>query len=91
MKTLILRRYMNRKLYSNVEKKYVNLTQIKDYLKQGYTITIIDNVTKANVTTQILARGMIELMSSHPFSFGPSLNKEQLKQALTQNINSILE
>lgn len=46
----IIKRYANRKLYDTEESKYVTLTQIVDAMVSGRDVTVIDNVTKEDIT-----------------------------------------
>lgn len=56
----ILKRYANRKLYDTQESKYVNLTDVTTFLKDGLTVTVIENVTKNDVTKNTLATILLQ-------------------------------
>ena len=49
---LIIKRYANRKLYAN--NGYITLTTVKQAIKAGTTVKVIDNVTGHDVTQKVL-------------------------------------
>lgn len=57
-KTIIIKRYSNRKLYDTVHSRYVTLAELGELIRQGESIKVVDNDTKADLTevtmTQIL-------------------------------------
>lgn len=71
MNTLVIIRYSNRKLYSKTHKKYVVMSWIRERLRAGDHIRVIDNVTKNIITGDILAR-----LASHSTHFKQQLNSE---------------
>lgn len=58
MKTI--KRYQNRKLYDTQDSCYVTLEDIRDMIKQGDDVQIIDNATKEDLTSVTLAQIILE-------------------------------
>lgn len=56
----VLKRYANRKLYDTQESKYVNLADVTTFLKNGMTVTVIENATKNDVTKSTLATILLQ-------------------------------
>jgi polyhydroxyalkanoate synthesis repressor PhaR len=56
----IIKKYLNRKLYDTKEKKYVNLSEISRLIREGAEVKVIDNETKEDITSLILARIIVE-------------------------------
>lgn len=56
----IIKRYSNRKLYDTERSKYVTLEEIADMIKAGDEVTIIDNKSKADLTSATLAQIIFE-------------------------------
>lgn len=52
----VLKRYANRKLYDPQTSKYVTLSDITEFLKDGITVTIFENDTKEDATKKVLAQ-----------------------------------
>ena len=60
MEEYIIKKYSNRKLYDVKEKKYVNLSVISRLIREGAEVKVIDNETKEDITSLILARIIVE-------------------------------
>jgi len=56
----IIKRYSNRKLYDTERSKYVTLEEIQEMIKAGEEVTIIDNKSKADLTSATLAQIIFE-------------------------------
>ncbi len=56
----IIKKYGNRKLYDTKESKYVTLSYIFDYVRQGNDIQVIHNGTKQDVTSEVLFNALVE-------------------------------
>jgi polyhydroxyalkanoate synthesis repressor PhaR len=56
----IIKKYSNRKLYDTKEKKYVNLSEISRLIRERAEVKVIDNETKEDITSLILARIIVE-------------------------------
>ena len=56
----IIKRYANRKLYDTEQSAYVTLDEIKEMVRQGEDVQIIDNATKEDLTNPTLAQIIFE-------------------------------
>lgn len=56
----VIKRYQNRKLYDTQDSCYVILEDIRDMIKQGEDIRIIDNATKEDLTSVTFAQIIFE-------------------------------
>ena len=56
----VIKRYQNRKLYDTQDSCYVTLEDIRDMIKQGEDVQIIDNATKEDLTSVTLAEIILE-------------------------------
>ena len=54
MKKIHLKRYENRRIYNTKEKKYMNLNEISELIKKGYSIKVTDKKSGEDITNQIL-------------------------------------
>ena len=59
-KTKMIKRYQNRKLYDMVDSCYVTLEDIRDMLKAGEDIRVIDNASKEDLTSVTFAQIIFE-------------------------------
>lgn len=59
-RTIIIKRYQNRKLYDTQNSTYVTLDDIATMIKQGEDAKIIDNRTKEDLTSVTLAQIIFE-------------------------------
>ncbi|HDK26786.1 MAG TPA: hypothetical protein ENG48_06850 [Candidatus Atribacteria bacterium] len=60
MTDYVIKKYANRKLYDTKEKKYINLAGISRLIREGEEIKVIDNQTKEDITSLILAQIIVE-------------------------------
>lgn len=58
--TKVIKRYQNRKLYDTQDSCYVTLEDIRDMIKEGQDIQIIDNATKEDLTSVTFAQIIFE-------------------------------
>lgn len=56
----IIKKYSNRKLYDTKEKKYINLSEISRLIREGEEVRVINNETKEDITSLILAQIIVE-------------------------------
>ena len=54
-----IKRYSNRKLYSNSLSKYVNLDYIADLVRTETKFTVTDNATKKDITKKTLRQALL--------------------------------
>jgi polyhydroxyalkanoate synthesis repressor PhaR len=60
MEEYIIKKYSNRKLYDTEEKKYVNLSEISRLIREGVDLKVVDNKTKEDITSLVLAQIIVE-------------------------------
>ncbi len=59
-KLKVIKRYQNRKLYDTQDSCYVTLEDIRDMIKQGEEVQIIDNASKEDLTSVTFAQIIFE-------------------------------
>lgn len=52
----VIKRYANRKLYDTQDSRYITLSQVAEFVRQGEDLLIIDNATKEDLTSVTLAQ-----------------------------------
>ncbi|BBM86116.1 polyhydroxyalkanoate synthesis regulator DNA-binding domain-containing protein [Candidatus Uabimicrobium amorphum] len=68
----LIKRYANRKLYDTIDKKYVTLENIEALIKQGESVSILDNDSNQDITTGVLSQIIAE-QAKKENQFSPSL------------------
>lgn len=58
--TKVIKRYQNRKLYDTQDSCYVTLEDIRDMIKEGSDIQVVDNKTKEDLTSVTFAQIIFE-------------------------------
>jgi len=61
----IIKRYQNRKLYDTQDSCYVVLEDIREMIKHGEDVQVIDNTTKEDLTSVTLAQIILEEEKKH--------------------------
>lgn len=56
----VIKRYQNRKLYDTQDSCYVTLEDIRDMIKEGLEIQVIDNASKEDLTSVTFAQIIFE-------------------------------
>jgi len=56
----VIKKYQNRKLYDTKDSCYVTLDEIAKLIKKGEDVCVIDNKTKADVTSIILTQILVD-------------------------------
>jgi len=56
----VIKRYSNRKLYDTTNSRYVTLEQIREMVREGEDVKIIDNNSKEDLTSVTLAQIIFE-------------------------------
>ncbi|MCD6224076.1 MAG: transcriptional regulator [Deltaproteobacteria bacterium] len=59
-KTVLLKKYANRRLYNTEDSKYVTLEQVTRLVKKGRDIKVVDAKTKDDVTAYVLTQIVME-------------------------------
>ncbi|MGB2769713.1 MAG: polyhydroxyalkanoate synthesis regulator DNA-binding domain-containing protein [Candidatus Zixiibacteriota bacterium] len=71
MKSRVIKRYKNRRLYDTLEKKTIKLKDVASLVKKNVSFKVIDNKTGKDVTISVLARVFSDTLSE---------DKQNLKQ-----------
>lgn len=59
MNTVVIFRYpSNRKYYSKNDSRYVNLTDVITYIKQGYSVEVYDKETNEDLTRKTMIKAL---------------------------------
>jgi len=56
----LIKRYSNRKLYDTAQSCYITLEDIAQFVKKGEDVTVIDNQTGRDITSQTLTQIIFE-------------------------------
>src|SRR6516225_4018741 len=60
-KTILIKKYQNRRLYDATNSRYVNLEEVAAFVQRGYDVRVIDASSGEDITrvilTQIIAEG----------------------------------
>jgi polyhydroxyalkanoate synthesis repressor PhaR len=59
-KTVVIRKYENRRLYDTTNSRYVNLEEVAQLLQQGYDVQVVDATTNEDITRLILTQIIVE-------------------------------
>jgi polyhydroxyalkanoate synthesis repressor PhaR len=59
-KTVVIRKYENRRLYDTTNSRYVNLEEVAQLLQQGNDVQVIDATTNEDITRLILTQIIVE-------------------------------
>jgi polyhydroxyalkanoate synthesis repressor PhaR len=69
-KTILIKKYENRRLYDATNSRYVNLEEVAQFVQRGYDVRVIDVASGEDITrvilTQIIAEGAKTPDSSFP-------------------------
>lgn len=69
-KTILIKKYENRRLYDATNSRYINLDEVAEFVKLGYEVRVIDVASGEDITrvilTQIIAEGAKTPDSSFP-------------------------
>jgi polyhydroxyalkanoate synthesis repressor PhaR len=63
--TRIIKKYQNRKLYDTKDSCYITLDEIAALIKKGEDVQVVDNRTKADVTSIILTQILVDQEKSN--------------------------
>lgn len=56
----VIKKYQNRKLYDTKDSCYITLDEIATLIRKGEDVTVVDNRTKADVTSIILTQILVD-------------------------------
>jgi polyhydroxyalkanoate synthesis repressor PhaR len=97
---IIIKRYPNRKLYDTQGKRYINLDEISELVREGQEVQVVDNVSGEDLTTMILSQVIITQEKKQTgFLPGPILSDliragggtlDTIKHSLTSSLDIVL-
>lgn len=85
----VIKRYPNRKLYDTEEKKYVSLPEIREFVKRGLEIQVLDNETGEDLTGMTLSQILYEQEKSQAGFLPPSLLVDLVRAGGTRVAESL--
>gem|GEM_PF-3249555 len=56
----IIKKYDNRKLYDTSQSKYVSLRELKEVIRKGETVTIVEQKSGRDITSEVLTKAILE-------------------------------
>ncbi len=59
-KTLIIKKYENRRLYNTATSQYINQDQVAQFVREGHDVRVVDAATGEDLTRLILAQIVVE-------------------------------
>src|SRR5439155_20923440 len=59
-KTVVIKKYENRRLYDTTNSRYVNLEEVAQMLQQGNDVQVVDASTNEDITRLILTQVIVE-------------------------------
>ncbi len=59
-KTVVIKKYENRRLYDTTNSRYVNLEEVAQLLQQGHDVQVVDASTNEDITRLILTQIIVE-------------------------------
>lgn len=59
-KTVVIKKYENRRLYDTTNSRYVNLEEVAQLLQQGNEVQVVDATTNEDITRLILTQIIVE-------------------------------
>jgi polyhydroxyalkanoate synthesis repressor PhaR len=77
-KTVVIRKYENRRLYDTANSRYVNLEEVAQLLQQGNDVKVIDATTNEDITRLILTQIIVEDAKAADSSFPLDLLRQMV-------------
>ncbi|WP_372366580.1 polyhydroxyalkanoate synthesis regulator DNA-binding domain-containing protein [Candidatus Uabimicrobium sp. HlEnr_7] len=68
MKKIIIKKYVNRRLYHTIEKKYITLEELAQVIQAGNFVEVIDNQSKKDITQDTLLQIILNEKKDSIFS-----------------------
>ena len=94
MKPRLIKKYKNRRLYDTFISSYVTLENLKVYVQEGVQFTIVDSLTKKDITTQNLLQLLIELEEEKLGFLSPEILRQLIlwsQHPMSQQYKEFLE
>lgn len=77
-KTVVIKKYENRRLYDTTNSRYVNLEEVAQLLQQGSDVQVIDVATGEDITRLILTQIIVEDAKTQDSKFPLDLLREMV-------------
>jgi polyhydroxyalkanoate synthesis repressor PhaR len=77
-KTVVIRKYENRRLYDTTNSRYVNLDEVAQLLQQGNDVQVIDAASGEDITRLILTQIIVEDAKTPESSFPLDLLRQMV-------------
>lgn len=77
-KTVIIKKYENRRLYDTTNSRYVNLEEVAQLLQQGHDVQVVDATTNEDITRLILTQIIVEDAKAPNSTFPLDLLREMV-------------
>lgn len=58
--TRIIKKYGNRKLYDTTQSKYISLKHVKEVIRDGENVSIIEKDSGKDITSEVLTKAILE-------------------------------
>jgi polyhydroxyalkanoate synthesis repressor PhaR len=78
LKTVVIKKYENRRLYDTTNSRYVNLEEVAQLLQQGNDVQVIDVATGDDITRLILTQIVVEDAKTKDSNFPLDLLREMV-------------
>jgi len=77
-KTIVIKKYENRRLYDTTNSRYVNLDEVAQLLQQGNDVQVIDAASGEDITRLILTQIIVEDAKTSESSFPLDLLRQMV-------------
>ena len=77
-KTVVIKKYENRRLYDTTNSRYVNLEEVAQLLQQGNDVQVIDTASGEDITRLILTQIIVEDAKTPESSFPLDLLRQMV-------------
>jgi polyhydroxyalkanoate synthesis repressor PhaR len=77
-KTVVIKKYENRRLYDTTNSRYVNLEEVAQLLQQGNDVQVVDATTNEDITRLILTQIIVEDAKTPNSSFPLDLLRQMV-------------
>lgn len=77
-KTVVIKKYENRRLYDTANSRYINLEEVAQLLQQGNDVQVIDVATGDDITRLILTQIIVEDAKTQDSNFPLDLLREMV-------------
>src|ERR1022692_5076218 len=77
-KTVVIKKYENRRLYDTTNSRYVNLEEVAQILQQGNDVQVIDAASGEDITRLILTQIIVEDAKTPDSSFPLDLLRQMV-------------